>query len=73
MGEVTRPTFDSTARCLHVDPQEVTHEGFLQVGVHVWVVHDPHELLYRHDCLTHGLNEPVLTLKTESQDNSSFI
>ena len=62
MGQVAGAALDGAAGRLHVDPEEVTHEGFLQVGVYVRVVHDPHEFVHRDDGLTHGLDEPVLAL-----------
>ena len=63
MWQVPGTTLHGAAGGLHVDPEEVAHEGLLEVGVDLWVVDDPHQLVDRHDRLTHRLDEPVLSLK----------
>jgi len=63
MWEVSSTTLDSTASSLHVDPEEVAHERLLEIVVDVRMIDYPQQLVDRHDRLTHGLYEPVLTLR----------
>lgn len=67
MWQVARPTLDSTASSLHVDPQEVLEEGLLDVVVNAGVVHDQQQLIHRQDRLTHRLNEAILSLRPKQQ------
>jgi len=62
MWEVPGATLDRAAGRLHVDPEKVAHERLLEVAVDVWMIDNPEQLVDGHDGLTHGLDEPVLTL-----------
>ena len=62
MREISSATLDSAAGGLHVDPEKVSHERFLEIAVDVRVIDNPQQLIDGHDCLTHRLYEPVLTL-----------
>ena len=63
MREVSSPTLHRRPCCFHVHPHEVSEEGLLKITVNVCMVKYPHQLIYSHDGLTHGFNEPILSLK----------
>ena len=67
MWQVARPTLDSTASSLHVDPEEVLEEGLLEVVVNAGVVHNQQQLIHSQDRLTHRLNESILPLQPKQQ------
>lgn len=67
MWQIPRPTLNGVSSSLHVDPEEVTQEWFLQIVVDIRMIDNPQQLIDRHNCLTHRLNETVLTLKEQEQ------
>ena len=56
--EISSAALHSWTGCLHVNPEEVAQERFLEITVDLWIVYHPQQLIHSHDSLTHRLYEP---------------
>ena len=73
MRQVSGSALHSAAGGLHVHPEEISQKRFLEVAVDVGMVDDPQQLVDGQDRLTHGLDEPILTLHGQSDHPSNTV
>lgn len=73
MRQVPGAAFNGTASSLEVDPEEVTHEWFLEVAIDFRMIDDPQQLIDRQNRLTHRLYETVLALQVFNLINAQLI
>ena len=67
MCEVASPTLHEATGGVEVDPVKEPHVGLLAVEAHALVIEGICQLLHVKDGLTDRLNEPVLTLHTNTR------